>query len=593
MKGMHRGWNPKSVLVLDGEWPSALAIVRSLGRKGLHVEVGSSRPDPLAALSKFCSRNFVYPDPLVDIDGFRKTLLEQLKRYSYSLVIPVTDMAICPLMDIRGSVEALSALAMASNESISLALSKSRTIEMAQTLGIPIPKTLIIRNIAELHSGEHGLTYPVVIKPDRSKTWMSDGRGLDLSVKYAFNAKDLSEKVSMLPQQYPVVLQEYVYGEGVGIGVLARKGGIAFSFQYRRLHEVPLTGGPSSYRISEPVDPRIASFASSLLKSLCWDGVAMIEFKRNRESGKLHLMEINGRFWGSLPLAVAAGADFPFYLVELLLHNRCDFPTEYKVGFRCRQLSREFQWLKAAIFRKREANPIIRFPSYRSILFDALRLINPAERSDTLDLWDPRPGIADLVQTARTITALAWDRVLYLQEKYKMLGIHKNPKNLVKMLRRSNAILILCSGNFIRSPFAAQFLSHMVLGKSSVSVHSSGLEARSGRQAHPMAVSKAKSLGFDLSAHFSVPITPKMVAEADIILVMEIRHLLLLRKRFTGVRRKTYLLGCLGLEDPLEVADPDSQNEAAFEVCFNQITKALEPLVRILSWNELESRGKA
>lgn len=578
--------NFKPVLVLDGEWPAALTIVRSLGRRGLHIEVGSSKPDSLAAFSKFCSGHFIYPDPLVDASGFQKALTRRLQLYTYSLVIPVTDISIRPMMDIRESIESLSPLAMASNESLAEALSKSRINAIAKGLNIPIPETVVIRNLNEFHDIKEKLTYPVVIKPDSSKVWMSDGQALDVSVTYAFSLRELIEKVSKLILCCPILIQKYVCGEGVGVGVLARNGEAIVAFQYRRLHEVPLTGGPSSYRVSEPIDPTLMHYVSSLLKALCWHGVAMVEFKRDKESGMSYLMEINGRFWGSLPLAVAAGVDFPAYLYDLLVHERHDFPSTYKIGFRCRQLSKELEWLKAVIVGRKDKNPLIRFPAFRNVIIDTLRMMNPAERFDTFDLSDPRPGFYDLGRNVKRLAKSARDKYFCIKERKRMMRIRENRKPLVDKLRQAKAILIVCYGNFIRSPFAAQYLARSVMQKESISVFSAGLEIIPGRRAHPYAVTKAKSLGFDLGSHFTVPLTEKLVAKADIILTMEINHLLALNRRFSNVREKTFLLGCFSADDSLEISDPDSKHDEIFDLCFAQIIKASESIALILLGND-------
>ncbi len=587
---MSKSLNLKPVLVLDGERESALAIVRSLGRRRLDVEVGSRRGNPIAALSKYCSGHFIYPDPLKDLPGYQKALLEQLEQRSYSLIIPVTDLTICPLMEIRESVEALSPLAMASSEALSVAMSKSYTYAVARELGVPIPRTLVIRDAEEFDSFKAKQNFPAVIKADRSKIWSSNGKGYETSVRYALNSKELKERVSRLLPLGPVVLQEYVRGNGVGMGVLASRGETIFAFQYRRLHEVPLRGGASSYRVSEAIDPELLAYASSLLKHLGWDGVAMVEFKKDRETGKTYLMEINGRFWGSLPLAVAAEADFPFYLFDLIVHQRRKFPAAYKVGLRCRQLSGEVEWLKEVLFRRRDANVVVRYPSYQRILADSCRFFNPAEHSDALDLRDPRPGIADLHRTIRQTAKDAWNKLLYLRQKRRMSRFRHNPKSLVRKLRRARTILIICHGNIIRSPFAAHFLVQSVMNKKSVSIHSAGLEAVPGLRAHPSAVSRAKSLGFDLSAHVSVLLTEDMVGRADLIFVMEIAHLLLMRKRFSGVWRKTFLLACLHQEVSLEISDPVYKDETIFDMCFEQIIRSVKPIALILTEGNLLRR---
>ena len=57
----------------------------------------------------------------------------------------------------------------------------------------------------------------------------------------------------------------------------------------------------------------------ALLDRLEWQGVAMVECKRDLDRGGWRAMEINGRFWGSLQLAVDAGVDFPRLLAAAAL----------------------------------------------------------------------------------------------------------------------------------------------------------------------------------------------------------------------------------------------------------------------------------
>ena len=64
------------------------------------------------------------------------------------------------------------------------------------------------------------------------------------------------------------------------------------------------------------------------MRALRYTGVAMVEFKVNAKTGEFVLIEINGRFWGSLPLAVAAGANFPLWLYQMWVENREDFSGE-------------------------------------------------------------------------------------------------------------------------------------------------------------------------------------------------------------------------------------------------------------------------
>ncbi len=55
---------PLTAFVTDGDQRPALAITRSLGRRGVAVVVGSERPHSLASASKYCARHVTYPSPI-------------------------------------------------------------------------------------------------------------------------------------------------------------------------------------------------------------------------------------------------------------------------------------------------------------------------------------------------------------------------------------------------------------------------------------------------------------------------------------------------------------------------------------------------
>src|SRR5436309_8805948 len=81
----------------------------------------------------------------------------------------------------------------------------------------------------------------------------------------------------------------------------------------------------------------------------------MVEFKIGVDGPKL--MEINGRVWGSLPLAVRAGMDFPARLADLLLDGPpapTALPaTDYRVGVRARNLRLDLSWIGAVATGRR------------------------------------------------------------------------------------------------------------------------------------------------------------------------------------------------------------------------------------------------
>lgn len=388
------------VLVLDGELESTLAVVRSLGRKGIEVHVGSCAPRPISAYSRYCKRFLPYPDPVYDVAGFQAFILGCVEGNAYSLVVPVTDLTICPLMPIRREVEDRCPVAMASNRSLSLAHSKSITYELAGRCGVPVPRSITVTRLDDTDIARAALPRPVVIKPDRSRVWAAGEAGAHLRTAYGFDHQRIEAEVRRLLGYGPVVLQEHIRGDAVGLGVLASGGRVLTSFQFRSLHEVPLTGGISSLRVSEPVDPVLARYCSMLLEALEWDGVAHVEFIRRESTRAYSFMEINGRFWASLPLALAAGMDFPGHFYDLLAHERHRFPESYRTGVRCRLLYREIDWAKEVLRRllRREADALVVLPERSSIVADILGLLNPFQRTDVMDFLDPIPDGYDRVR---------------------------------------------------------------------------------------------------------------------------------------------------------------------------------------------------
>ena len=73
------------------------------------------------------------------------------------------------------------------------------------------------------------------------------------------------------------------------------------------------------------------------MKYFKWRGIAMIEYKVTSDK-KPYLMEINPRFWGSLPLAIASGVDFPYMLFRMAVDGDVRSVRDYKEGIVTRRL---------------------------------------------------------------------------------------------------------------------------------------------------------------------------------------------------------------------------------------------------------------
>jgi len=168
-------------------------------------------------------------------------------------------------------------------------------------------------------------------------------------------------------------------------------------------------------------------------------------------------------------------------------------------------------------------------------------------------------------------------------ERQRMKRLRQNPAAVRTVLRSARNLLIVCHGNIIRSPFAARLISQSLGHATPFSVCSAGLEAVPGRPPHPSALVTAITRRIDLSCHTAARIEADRVATSDAIFVMDVPQLLTMRRRFPDARGKTFLLTALAPDVPLEIDDPVNGDLPVFGTCFDHISRAVDPIVRILS----------
>lgn len=323
------------VLVTNGDTRPALAITRSLGRQGHEVIVAAERHPSLASASRFCAGRETYPAPDRGGEAFVSALAEVVARRQIGLLLPVTEIATTLIAENRQLLPGGCVLPLPATGALRIANDKSKVLALAIGLGIPVPRTVTIASRAAA-ADPAGLSYPIVIKPARSRVPTASG-WLSAGVDYATDADELRRRLEDLPAElFPVLLQERIVGPGVGVFACYQEGRRIALFSHRRLREKPPSGGVSVLSESVPLDAEASRHAESLLSHLHWHGVAMVEFKRDDRDGSLRLMEINGRFWGSLQLAIDAGVDFPALLARMAMGETVDPILSYRPGVRTR-----------------------------------------------------------------------------------------------------------------------------------------------------------------------------------------------------------------------------------------------------------------
>lgn len=324
-----------SILITDGEYRAALAATRSLGRKGYRIVVAARHERNLSSCSRFCSLGLSTPDPAKAGSEYSHAVRDIVIREKIDVVLPITEVSIYLLNEIREKFPPNIIMAFPPAEKMAVVSNKVELLKFAENLNVPIPHTYYLSRPIDLPPIINKIVhYPVVVKPALSRLPTRNGRFLSGGVRYAASRAELDflyQTSDIL--QYPSMIQEKIDGPGTGLFLLYDGDKSLATFSHRRLREKPPSGGVSVVCESVPLDEKMLESADKLLKAVGWQGVAMVEFKRDKKDGEAKLMEINGRFWGSLQLAVVSGVNFPSLYIDYLYGKSPSPPIrDYKTG---------------------------------------------------------------------------------------------------------------------------------------------------------------------------------------------------------------------------------------------------------------------
>ncbi len=581
------GKDAPGVIVTDGDERAALAVTRSLGRQGIPVYVGAEQAASLAGASKYCRRSFVYPSPWASPQEFTDSVMEHAHHFGVSSILPVTDLAVellgkQPNADVIPPMDQYHALS-----------DKYRLTRWAQEAGIPIPATQYVPNGDISRALDAIDEWPVVVKPGRS-LYERQGVWKKAGVRYAHSAEELRRLYDEVEElQHPSLIQSRVIGRGEGIFGLFVQGKARALFAHRRLREKPPSGGVSVLRESIPVSRHMADYAGKIAESVGWHGIMMIEFKVDARSDTPYLMEVNGRFWGSLQLAIDAGVDFPWLLYRLAVRGEAPELQEYQAGITSRWWLGDLDHL---LLRLRNTDRALDLPPGSPSKGETLRRFlgkgGRTVKNEVMRVSDVRPGFQELVvygyrvlcrvgQGARSFVGES--RSAVSQAVWNVIVRAGLQRLLLKtrLPSRISHVLVLCKGNICRSPFAA-----CVLGNESralqvqLDICSAGLETTPGKEAYPMAKQVCRQYGIDLDQHRTVSVTAELVEKADVVLVMEPAHTRDLLHRFPHARSKTFLLGRFSAVPVMEIEDPYGGNAQEFTRCYGIIEDACKGFLR-------------
>jgi len=576
----------KKVLILGQGTRSFLSVIRSLGRTGITVHAANSHPEDLALYSKYIKKYFQLP-PFSEVGRWKFEIISIVEKEKYDLVIPTDDAPIILLQQITSEIKKHCNVYLLEDIAYTVTNNKLQTYSFCQSLGIQVPKFSTISKNDDLEKILKDFDFPLIIKPISS--YSPDSLERKNLVKIA---KEKDELLAILKNLFgnnsTAIIQEYFDGAGIGVEVLAFQGEILTAFQHIRIHEKRIwgirnIGGASTYRRSQSVDPFLMLQVKKIIQGLNYTGVAMLEFRKDYKKKESVFIEINGRFWGSLPLAIAAGADFPFYLFQLLVENKKTFPQTYNNNLFCRSSTEDLYWIYDEI-TSYKSNIKMQVGFIGKTVVEFFNILLLRERNDTLVLDDPKPGIMEIVALILHPISILNRKMRFRMRTSKFYRkIRSN--QFKRVILHAESILFVCKGNICRSPFAEHYSRSIFPQK--IHTLSCGYIQQNGRESPPEAINTAKKFGVDLSDHQAHQITEQMIQNSDVVIVFDESNFRMLFKRYHKYKSKLWFLSEICPDIQVTIEDPLSKDSETFEKVYSIIAYCIDTMNQYLKENSI------
>jgi predicted ATP-grasp superfamily ATP-dependent carboligase len=307
------------VLVLDEGDRGDLGLVRSLGIAGIPVHLVTHDPAGTTAASRYVTRLHIFPPPsestAIQIAALRGIAEDLGDRPP---VMMAGDRALELVSEHREELEDVLSFDLPTQDVVRTCFNKDQFAVESTRLGLPAPATHVMASAEEARSVAPTLQYPVFVKPFVKEAWgrlpagvVEEQKGqrvdrpedlvtlFDRLKPHGADAALVQHFVES-PDSEHYSVHAYVAPDGVFMG----------AFTTRKIRVWPPHRGIGSLVTSEVV-PELIALSRTIMDRLSYTGFALIQFKRDMNTGQFLLLEINCRYSTSGELAARCGANFP------------------------------------------------------------------------------------------------------------------------------------------------------------------------------------------------------------------------------------------------------------------------------------------
>jgi predicted ATP-grasp superfamily ATP-dependent carboligase len=349
-------------VVVDVHDRGAVAGLRGLGAAGLHPAALGRRWTDAGLWSRHAAaRAVVAPDDRAA--AVLGSALAALAARTGTTVVPYpsTERGVDAVID--AAQERAAVVAPFPIDAVQRLRRKSTLGELAAEGGVAAPVWLSA-TAAELLAAT--VPAPCVVKCDRPI-------GALPTTLVASSTGELRAILRALPADEPLVVQPRLRGPLVCLGiVVGEHGRVVERFQHVTSATWPEAAGSTARARSVAPDEELIARAARVLAAAGYRGIAEMDFLQGPDG--LVLVDVNPRYYGSLALALAAGANLPRAWHAVVSDAPLPAPSRYRTGV-------TYRWLAADWFALARGRPN--------------RLVRRAGRPRTGPMWqadDPFPG---------------------------------------------------------------------------------------------------------------------------------------------------------------------------------------------------------
>ncbi len=374
---------------------SGLAIARDLRNSGIRVLGLTANKLSPGSYTRLCEIR-VAPDSQNEPEKLFEYLLSIAAEFKGAVIFPTRDGDVAFLDQYRDTLSTHFHLPIPSQECLNKVVAKDTLAEIAESVGVPVPRTMTVRGPEDVASVSERVGFPCVVKPISALDWRKGGNWNEVGCRKAFLVASVDEfrsEYAKIGQVTPEVLvQEWIPGNTSKIGILGGYVGedaelLAF-FTARKLVQSPDDFGTGCIVKSEPIDG-LFELSARVFKAVGYRGLAEVEFKWDDRDNLYKLIEINTRHWDQHELSSASGIN----LSRIAYQDAIGDPPKLTYV-----ATRPAKWIAEDALILHTLHALAHRQLRLSEFMDSIR----GEKIYGLFSWrDPRPFLCSMVQMGR------------------------------------------------------------------------------------------------------------------------------------------------------------------------------------------------